>query len=192
MHMHLDRDWTLERLSGPVPRDVAAAGPIAASVPGRVHTDLLAACPVPDPYLDDHERELTWIGSADWRYATLFDWTPDGHDRTELVFEGLDTVADVALNGRVLHRSRNMHQHVNHHPFNAMRKMACNFGWQGTVEVHVDVGRAGEAAPLTVTATIETYRLPDASKPGRPQRWSGSSWQGSTGGGLAGSIPMRW
>jgi hypothetical protein len=89
-------------------------------------------------------------------------------------------------------RSRNMHQHVNHHPFNAMRKMACNFGWQGTVEVHVDVGRAGEAAPLTVTATIETYRLPDASKPGRPQRWSGSSWQGSTGGGLAGSIPMRW
>jgi hypothetical protein len=50
MHMHLDRDWTLERLSGPVPRDVAAAGPIAASVPGSVHTDLLAACPVPDPY----------------------------------------------------------------------------------------------------------------------------------------------
>jgi beta-mannosidase len=191
MHMYLDRDWTLEPLSGPVPRDVAAAGPIAASVPGSVHTDLLASGLVPDPYLDNHERRLTWIGSADWRYATLFDWTPDGHDRTDLVFEGLDTVADVALNGRVLHRSRNMHQHVNHHPCNAIRKMRCNFGWdwrpdlvtagiwrrvslqswntgrlasarpivdvtgeQGTVEVHVDVKRAREAAPLTVTATI--------------------------------------
>ena len=33
-----------------------------ATVPGSVHTDLLAAGCIPDPYLDDNERLLAWIG----------------------------------------------------------------------------------------------------------------------------------
>jgi beta-mannosidase len=44
------------------------ARPVPASVPGWVHTDLLAAGLVPDPYLDDNEARLGWIGHTDWLY----------------------------------------------------------------------------------------------------------------------------
>src|SRR6478752_3436280 len=89
--------WTLTPLTEvPIP-----AGPVAASVPGCVHTDLLAAGLIPDPYLDDNENRLTWIGRADWAYATTFTWDGTGADRADLVCAGLDTVATVELNGTV-------------------------------------------------------------------------------------------
>ena len=43
-----------------------------ATVPGCVHTDLLDAGLIPDPYLDDNERALAWIGRTDWVYETTF------------------------------------------------------------------------------------------------------------------------
>ncbi|WP_435736588.1 glycoside hydrolase family 2 protein [Cellulosimicrobium sp. PMB13] len=167
-HRELHDGWAVRSVAGPVPAEVAAAGPVPATVPGSVHTDLLAAGLIVDPYLDDHEALLGWIGRSDWEYATTFGWSPDGHDRHDLVFDGLDTVADVTLNGTTVGSTANMHRsyrfdvrellvdgdnelvvrfaapvpyadrqslllgyrpQVNHHPFNAMRKMACSFGW---------------------------------------------------------------
>ena len=77
----------------------------AARVPGTVHTDLLANGLIPDPYVGAPEAGLQWIGLADWEYRAYFDIAPDAPRaaRSDLVFEGLDTLADVFLNGeRVL------------------------------------------------------------------------------------------
>ncbi|MGJ6963976.1 glycosyl hydrolase 2 galactose-binding domain-containing protein, partial [Streptosporangium sp. G11] len=46
--------WTLTAVS----EDVRIAG-VAAAVPGCVHTDLLAAGLIEDPFLDDNENRLT-------------------------------------------------------------------------------------------------------------------------------------
>ncbi|MFS0866068.1 glycoside hydrolase family 2 protein [Microbacterium sp. 179-B 1A2 NHS] len=83
---------------------------IAATVPGTVHTDLLAAGLIPDPYLDTNEHTLAWIGLCDWRYSVEFDWQPGGLDRAELVFDGIDTIAEIDLNGTRLGRSVNQHR----------------------------------------------------------------------------------
>ncbi|MFC8344049.1 glycoside hydrolase family 2 protein [Streptomyces sp. NPDC057280] len=80
-----------------------------ASVPGCVHTDLLAAGVIPDPFLGRNETEVAWVGRRDWTYETDLR-TGSGHEQTDLVFEGLDTVAEVLLDGRVLGRTRNMHR----------------------------------------------------------------------------------
>lgn len=76
----------------------------AARVPGNVHTDLLAAGLIGDPYVGAAEAGLQWIGLADWEYCDHFD--VDAATRTrahaELVFEGLDTFADISLNGEHL------------------------------------------------------------------------------------------
>ena len=104
----LDSGWTLRAERGPAAAGLE--GPVPAAVPGCVHTDLLAADLIPDPFLDDNESALSWIGLVDWTYATSFAWEPDGSDRTDLVFEGLDTVASVALNGRVLGSTANQHR----------------------------------------------------------------------------------
>ncbi len=142
-----------------------------AIVPGCVHTDLLRAGKIADPYGDRVEPTLRWIGQTDWRYETSF--TADeklfAHERIDLAADGLDTVATIELNGRLIARTESMHVgyrfDVRPHlkpgrntlaitfasaeryatameqrlgtlpflntrvPFNMIRKMACNFGW---------------------------------------------------------------
>ena len=165
--------WTV-RAHGPrVPPNVRAAGEIPAQVPGSATTDLLAAGLIGDPYLDDNERLQAWIGVTDFEYALPLEWTDGGSDRVDLAFDGLDTVAEVSLNGVSVLETRNQHRshrvpvkhllregsndlrvrftapvraaalaerelgprpHVNHHPYNAIRKMASGFGWDWGID----------------------------------------------------------
>jgi len=106
----LHTGWTLSAASGPVPDAFTIGDAVPAAVPGCVHTDLLSAGLIPDPYLDDNEALLAWIGLVDWTYTTRFAWTADGHTRHDLVFDGLDTVATVRLNGEVVLDSANQHR----------------------------------------------------------------------------------
>ena len=159
--------WTLQLTAGPIPAGLPEV--IAATVPGAVHTDLLAAGLIPDPYLDLNERDVQWVAQCDTRYRTTFDLVDSGHERIDLLAEGLDTVATVTLNGSELGRTKNQHRSYRFDlrstirargnelvvdfqsplraaraseerigakplvadalPYNALRKMACNFGW---------------------------------------------------------------
>lgn len=176
----LDGTWTVEAVHGPAQAD-AHREPVAAIVPGCVHTDLLRAGRIPDPFDGDNEAATQWIGDTVWRYRRTFEW-PGGtgtstgtHDRHDLVAEGLDTLATIELNGVVVATTANQHRayrfpvghllraganelvvtfdapvpaaerlsalhggelpHVNHHPYNALRKNASNFGWDWGIDV---------------------------------------------------------
>ena len=82
----------------------------AATVPGTVHTDLLNNKLIEDPFYRDNEQRLQWIGKSDWEYQTSFKVTPEilARNNIELVFEGLDTYANVFLNGESLLNTDNM------------------------------------------------------------------------------------
>ena len=84
--------------------------PIPARVPGCIHTDLLAAGDIEDPFLRDNEDRLMWIGETDWVYSRTFSVPPEllAHDRVLLRCEGLDTLATLTLNGAPLVRADNM------------------------------------------------------------------------------------
>jgi beta-mannosidase len=71
-----------------------------AVVPGNIHLDLIANGVIPDPYYRSNERDQQWIGETDWEYRTYFEIPPDLRqtEHTELVFDGLDTYADIYLN----------------------------------------------------------------------------------------------
>lgn len=101
--------WTVRPTAGPVPANVSGAS-IPATVPGTVHIDLLAADLISDPFHGVNEAAVAWIGLVDWTYRTTFAWTPDGRTRQDLVFEGLDTVATIRLNGRVIGETANQHR----------------------------------------------------------------------------------
>ncbi|MFQ5690404.1 MAG: glycoside hydrolase family 2 protein [Gemmatimonadota bacterium] len=81
-----------------------------ATVPGSVHTDLLADHRIPDPYWRDEEARLQWIEDEDWEYRATFRVDSEilARDRVELVFDGLDTYAEVSLNGAPVLRADNM------------------------------------------------------------------------------------
>ncbi|MFQ5536515.1 MAG: glycoside hydrolase family 2 protein [Gemmatimonadota bacterium] len=83
---------------------------IPATVPGTVHTDLLAAGLIPDPFAGTAEPDLQWIERRDWRYRLDFSVPPRlaEHERVDLVFDGLDTYAAVELNGDSVLSTDNM------------------------------------------------------------------------------------
>ncbi len=84
-----------------------------AEVPGVVQTDLLHNKLIPDPFDRDNEFRLQWIGLTNWEYQTVFQADPAelAHDHVDLVFDGLDTFADVYLNDQAILHSDNMFRH---------------------------------------------------------------------------------
>ncbi|MCL4395374.1 MAG: glycoside hydrolase family 2 protein [Chloroflexi bacterium] len=91
-------------------RQAGTAEWLPASVPGGVHTDLMAAGLIPDPFAGDNEKRVQWVADSDWEYRYRFSCAPEllAHDRIRLVCDGLDTLADVSLNGLRLGRTDNM------------------------------------------------------------------------------------
>ncbi|MDA2803426.1 glycoside hydrolase family 2 protein [Nocardiopsis suaedae] len=168
----LAEGWSVRAASQ---RAEAPEGELPASVPGCVHTDLVAAGVIGDPTSGrgGGEEATAWIGRTDWTYAravrTEEAALADSHERVDLVFDGLDTVADVSIGGHALGGSRNMHRSYRFdatgalrggagrelavafaspysyaedmrerlgarpaaydEPYQFIRKMACNFGW---------------------------------------------------------------
>ncbi|CUM65875.1 uncharacterized protein PRCAT00003525001 [Priceomyces carsonii] len=76
----------------------------------EIHPDLYANGDIPDPFLDDNEKTLQWIGEKDWEYKTTFevDKAAKAAANHELIFEGLDTFAEVYLNEEKILETENM------------------------------------------------------------------------------------
>ncbi len=83
---------------------------LPARVPGCIHTDLLRHGLIQDPFFGRNETTLQWIERRDWRYRARFDFSGDlaAAGQVDLVFDGLDTLAELKLNGISLGRSENM------------------------------------------------------------------------------------
>ena len=81
-----------------------------ATVPGTVHTDLMAAGVIEDPFPGFGERAVQWVDKEDWIYRRSFDAPAEllSCPCVELCFDGLDTYADVSLNGVRLLSADNM------------------------------------------------------------------------------------
>jgi len=96
--------WTFRQVDG------AAVAWLPATVPGCVHTDLLANRKIADPFVAMNEKDQQWIDKAGWEYRTTFsaDDALLAREEVDLVFEGLDTYAEVSLNGRSILTADNM------------------------------------------------------------------------------------
>ncbi|MCF6332024.1 MAG: hypothetical protein L3J11_01965 [Draconibacterium sp.] len=83
---------------------------LPATVPGTVHTDLLANQKIEDPFYRLNEHNLQWIDKVDWEYKTSFtvDKLLIKRDKIELDFKGLDTYAEVFVNGEKVLEADNM------------------------------------------------------------------------------------
>ena len=83
---------------------------LPATVPGSVHTDLLANEKIEDPFYRLNEHDLQWIDKLDWDYQTTFlvdaEWMK--MDRVALDFKGLDTYAQVFVNEQEVIATDNM------------------------------------------------------------------------------------
>ncbi len=94
---------------------------LKAKVPGNIHLDLLDNKIIPDPYYRLNETEQQWIGETDWEYKTSFEINPGylKNEHIDIVFEGLDTYADIYINDSPVLNTDNMYcgWRVNIKPF---------------------------------------------------------------------------
>lgn len=83
---------------------------LPAKVPGCVHTDLLANNKIPDPSFRKNEQAVKWIENANWEYSTRFTLSGEiaSYPNIDMVFDGLDTYADVYLNDSLVLKADNM------------------------------------------------------------------------------------
>ncbi len=100
--MSLNKGWKF--------KDATAKEWLPAVVPGTVHTDLMNNKRIPDPYYRDNETKVQWVSQKDWQYQTVFTVEANklSNKHLELVFDGLDTYADVYLNDQLFLQANNM------------------------------------------------------------------------------------
>ncbi len=95
--MDLGGEWRL----------LGGAHDVAFAMPGDVVSALHRAGVIPDPYHGRNEYDCRWISAQDWVVRRVFD-----HDGgpCDLVIAGLDTVAEVRINGHLVLEAANAHR----------------------------------------------------------------------------------
>ncbi len=95
------------RLSGRDGAGTAIECPIA--VPGDVHSALLAAKIIPDPYFGANEPNVLWVSRRDWTVSCEFDVPADFLASRSIVLrlDDVDTFATVRVNGGIVGRTCN-------------------------------------------------------------------------------------
>lgn len=82
----------------------------SASVPGTVHTDLFANGVIAHPHIGCNHLQQGWVDTLDWEYQRAFmlpKWLKLNQP-VNLVFDGLDTYADVYVNDSLILSCHNM------------------------------------------------------------------------------------
>ena len=97
--LKLDRGWQFRQVAAGA--QDAETGWLPATVPGDVHLDLLANKKIDDPFFRDNEAKLQWIENESFEYRLNFDASPSlmARSNVDLIFDGLDAVSQVYLNG---------------------------------------------------------------------------------------------
>ena len=94
-------DWTLQ-----VNESLSVQG----QVPGTIHTILLAAKLIPEPYLDYNDVNLRYLIYRSWTFTKNFSLTNDflSLGQFTLNFDQVDTIANITLNDCFLGQTNNM------------------------------------------------------------------------------------
>ena len=81
------------------------------ALPTDVHTALVDAGWIPEPYADANESAVSWVAGREWWYRCTFDQVgprPTRTERVRLVFHGLDSEVAIWLNGNLLGEHHSM------------------------------------------------------------------------------------
>ncbi len=100
--MQVNKNWEF--------RQTGTTNWLPASVPGTVHTDLMANKIIEDPYYRLNERSIQWIDKVNWEYRTKLNISDEIARKQNIImeFEGLDTYADVYINDHLVLSADNM------------------------------------------------------------------------------------
>ncbi len=91
-------------------RDLDSEGWMRTEVPSSIFTSLMGAGLIARDQIDTHPERFDWVSEKGWIYRRSFDVPNEigNCGRVELVFDGLDTIANIWLNGKLIGKTNNM------------------------------------------------------------------------------------
>ncbi|WP_028864126.1 beta-mannosidase [Psychromonas aquimarina] len=104
MMFSLNGEWLLDCIDQPEIQNIAV------QLPGDVHSALLEAGKIVDPYWADNEKQVQWVGQCEWRLRRSFELSEEIFNAAslDLSIEYLDTIAEIKINGQAAADSSNM------------------------------------------------------------------------------------
>ncbi|XP_031231470.1 beta-mannosidase isoform X1 [Mastomys coucha] len=83
---------------------------LPATVPGSVHSALHQNGLIQDPYYRFNDLNYRWISLDNWTYSTEFKipFNPSEWQKVKLIFDGVDTVAEILFNNVTVGKTDNM------------------------------------------------------------------------------------
>ncbi len=179
MTQSLNGGWTLTCLPEPAGKNppfgvMPEMGPdlptYLTDVPGEAQLTLLADGALPDPFYADNYYRYTDFENCGWMYQKTFrcETFPQG-SRVRLTFGGVDTVADVFLNGVFLGHTENM---LVEHSFDVTD--ALKQGEYNRISVHIFSALnyiRGKPYPVGVHGGADRIQLPYLRKAAHSVGW---------------------
>ncbi|MBD9372608.1 glycoside hydrolase family 2 protein [Rhizobium sp. ARZ01] len=145
-------------------------------VPGDVHSALLAAGIIPDPYVRRSERDVQWVALADWALQRTFLVTPEMLEaRWYLDIGSIDTIASVYVNGVLVQDADNCFRRYRPDVTEALK------AGENVIRVVIHSASAAGAArqaeqPFFVPWHEENSPIPNGNMLRKPQCHFGWDW----------------
>ena len=81
-----------------------------AKISGFIFTDLMNGGVIDNPFCRTNDHYVQWIDKEEWGYTTTFIANKSmlSKNKVDIVFEGIDTFADVFINDSLVWKNKNL------------------------------------------------------------------------------------
>ena len=142
-------------------------------VPGDVHSSLITAGIIPDPYIGRNEYDVRWVAEQDWIATREFDW--DGQGAWQLDIDYLDTVAEIKINGKGVLKADNCFRRYRPDVSKVLKR------GKNKIEIHFfsnvkEAAKRQKAHPYFVPYAAQNCPIPDTNFLRKPSCHAGWDW----------------
>jgi beta-mannosidase len=142
-------------------------------VPGDVHSSLIAAGIIPDPYIGRNEYDVRWVAEADWIASREFEWTGEGQWHLDVDY--LDTVAEIKINNKSVLKADNCFRRYQPDVSKALKR------GKNKIEIHFfsnvkEAAKRQKAHPYFVPYSNTNSPIPDTNFLRKPSCHAGWDW----------------
>jgi beta-mannosidase len=142
-------------------------------VPGDVHSSLIAAGVIPDPYIGRNEYDVRWVAEQDWIATREFEWAGDGQWHLDVDY--LDTFTEIRINGKSVLKADNCFRRYTPDVSKALKR------GKNKIEIHffsnvAEAQKRQKAQPYYVPYSTNNCPIPDGNMLRKPACHYGWDW----------------
>jgi len=143
------------------------------AVPGDVHSALITAGVIPDPYVGRNEYDVRWVAEQDWIASREFEWHGEGQWHLDVDY--LDTVAEIKINNKSVLKADNCFRRYTPDVSKALKR------GRNKIEIRFfsnvrEAAKRQKAQPYYIPYSTNNCPIPDGNMLRKPQCHFGWDW----------------